>query len=125
MRRAKVRVRARARFRARARATPRWPALRSPQAIIDLHTRDGLAVGTSAGINVAGAMQVARQIGPGHTVATVLCDRADRYASKLFDADFLRSKALRVPPWLEHGSAPKARALFSALRDAALATPAG
>ena len=88
-------------------------------AIVMLHGADGLAVGTSAGINVAGAMRVARELGPGHTIATVLCDRADRYASKLYDAGFLRGRGLRVPPWLERDGA-SAR-LFAGLRDAALA----
>ena len=66
-----------------------------------LQSEDGLAVGGSAGINVAGAMRVAQALGPGHTVATVLCDRAERYAGKLYNTDFLRAKGLPPPPWLD------------------------
>ena len=66
-----------------------------------LQSEEGLAVGGSAGINVAGAMRVAQVLGPGHTVATVLCDRAERYAGKLYNTDFLHAKGLPAPPWLE------------------------
>lgn len=66
-----------------------------------LQSDEGLAVGGSAGINVAGAMRVAKALGPGHTVATVLCDRAERYAGKLYNPDFLHAKGLPAPPWLE------------------------
>lgn len=69
-------------------------------AIIQLQSEEGLAVGTSAGINVAGAIQVAREFGPGKTIVTVLCDKADRYATKLYNSDFLRAQGLRVPPWV-------------------------
>jgi cysteine synthase A len=58
-------------------------------------------MGTSTGVNVAGAIRLARQLGPGHTIVTVLCDGGQRYASRLFNPDFLRSKNLSVPPWLE------------------------
>lgn len=61
---------------------------------------EGLALGLSSGTNVAGAMAVARQLGPGHTVVTILCDLATRYASKMFNAHFLRSKGLPEPTWL-------------------------
>jgi cysteine synthase A len=57
-------------------------------------------LGGSSGINVAGAMKVARELGPGHTVVTVLCDFGTRYQSKLFNSDFLREKGLPVPDWL-------------------------
>ena len=53
------------------------------------------------GINVAGAIRLARHLGPGHTIVTVLCDFGTRYQSKLFDPAFLRSKKLPVPPWLD------------------------
>jgi cysteine synthase A len=66
----------------------------------DLLEHEGLCMGGSTGINVAGAMRLARQMGPGHTVVTVLCDFGTRYASKLFNPDFLRSKNLPVPHWL-------------------------
>ena len=57
-------------------------------------------MGGSTGINVAGAMKVARQLGRGHTIVTVLCDYGTRYQSKLFNPDFLRSKGLPVPGWM-------------------------
>jgi cysteine synthase A len=68
--------------------------------IFDLLAEEGLVVGGSTGINVAGAITVARQLGPGHTVVTVLCDYGTRYQSKLFNPAFLRSKGLPVPAWL-------------------------
>ena len=67
----------------------------------DLLEREGLCMGGSTGVNVAGAMRLARDLGPGHTVVTILCDYGTRYASKLFNADFLRSKGLPVPGFLE------------------------
>jgi len=69
--------------------------------IFDLLATEGLCLGGSSGINVAGAIQLARQLGPGHTIVTVLCDFGQRYQSKLFNPDFLRSKDLPVPAWLE------------------------
>jgi cysteine synthase A len=69
--------------------------------IFDLLSEEGLVVGGSTGINIAGAIKVARQLGPGHTVVTVLCDYGTRYHSKLFNPAFLRSKGLPVPAWLE------------------------
>jgi cysteine synthase A len=68
--------------------------------IFDLLEREGLCLGGSSGINVAGAIRLAGQLGPGHTVVTVLCDHGARYQSKLFNPEFLRSKNLPVP----HGS---------------------
>ena len=59
-------------------------------------------MGPSTGINVAGAVRLARDLGPGRIIVTVLCDYGTRYQSKLFNADFLRSKELPVPAWLEH-----------------------
>jgi len=69
--------------------------------VFDLLEHEGLLMGTSTGINVAGAMRLAQQMGPGHTIVTVLCDGGQRYASRLFNAEFLRSKNLPVPRWLE------------------------
>ena len=69
--------------------------------VFDLLKEEGLCLGGSSGINVAGAIRLAREIGPGATVATVLCDGGARYQSKLFDPAFLRSKNLPVPEWLE------------------------
>ncbi len=68
--------------------------------IFDLLQHEALVVGGSTGINVAGAIQVARRLGPGHTVVTVLCDYGTRYQSKLFNPEFLRAKNLPVPPWM-------------------------
>jgi len=68
--------------------------------IFDLLIHEGLSVGTSAGINVAAAIRVAKDLGPGHTVVTILCDGGARYQSKLFNPVFLRGKALPVPAWL-------------------------
>lgn len=67
----------------------------------DLIGREGLYLGPSSGINVAGAIRLARRMGPGHTIVTVLCDSAARYERKLFNPGFLAEKGLPVPPWLE------------------------
>ena len=76
--------------------------------VFDLAEHEGLLLGGSSGINIAGAMRLARELGPGHTIATILCDSGVRYASKLFNAEFLRFKGLPVPKWLERGaSAPE------------------
>ncbi len=69
--------------------------------LYDLLQRDGLCLGGSSGINVAGAIRLAKQMGPGHTIVTVLCDTGSRYQSKLFNPAFLRQKGLPVPPWLD------------------------
>jgi cysteine synthase len=70
--------------------------------VFDLLEHEGLCVGPSTGINVAGAVRLAKELGPGRTIVTMLCDYGTRYQSKLFNADFLRSKDLPVPVWLEH-----------------------
>ena len=69
--------------------------------IFDLLQNEGLCLGTSSGINVAGAMRMARELGPGHNVATILCDYGTRYQSRLFNVEFLKSKGLPFPSWLE------------------------
>ncbi len=69
--------------------------------IFDLVVQEGLLLGGSSGVNIAGAMRLARELGPGHTIVTLLCDSGARYASKLFNPAFLRSKSLPVPDWLE------------------------
>jgi cysteine synthase A len=69
--------------------------------VYDLLEHEGLCMGASTGVNVAGAMQMARDLGPGHTVVTILCDYGTRYQSKIFNPAFLRSKGLPVPGWLE------------------------
>ena len=68
--------------------------------IFDLLTQEGLCMGGSTGINVAGAIRMAKDMGPGHTIVTVLCDYGNRYQSKLFNPNFLRDKGLPVPSWL-------------------------
>ena len=68
--------------------------------IFDLLEHEGLCMGGSTGINIAGAIRMARDMGPGHTIVTVLCDYGNRYQSKLFNPEFLRGKNLPVPPWL-------------------------
>jgi cysteine synthase A len=75
--------------------------------IFDLLLHEGLCLGGSSGINVAGAIRLAKDLGPGHTVVTVLCDSGTRYQSKLFNPDFLRAKKLPVPEWLESKSTIK------------------
>ena len=70
----------------------------------DLLEHEGLCMGGSTGVNVAGAIRLAKQMGPGHTIVTVLCDNGNRYQSKLFNPDFMRSKNLPVPEWLEKRS---------------------
>ena len=69
--------------------------------VFDLLEHEGLLMGTSTGVNVAGAIRLARRMGRGHTIVTLLCDGGQRYASRLFNPEFLRSKNLPVPPWLE------------------------
>jgi cysteine synthase A len=69
--------------------------------IFDLVVEEGLLLGGSSGVNIAGAIRLARELGPGHTIVTILADSGVRYASKLFNPDFLRSKNLPVPAWLE------------------------
>jgi cysteine synthase A len=71
--------------------------------VFDLLEHEGLCVGGSSGINVAGAMRMAREMGPGHTIVTVLCDYGTRYQSKLFNPEFLAEKNLPVPNWLTRG----------------------
>jgi cysteine synthase A len=68
--------------------------------IFDLVKKEGLILGGSSGINVAGAIRLARDLGPGHTVVTILADSGTRYQSKLFNRDFLQGKGLPVPDWL-------------------------
>ncbi|MDX2482247.1 MAG: cysteine synthase A [Pseudodonghicola sp.] len=68
--------------------------------IFDLLHDEGLVLGGSSGINVAGAVRMAKEMGPGHTIVTVLCDYGSRYQSKLFNPDFLKEKNLPVPDWM-------------------------
>ena len=66
----------------------------------DLLEHEGLCMGGSTGVNVVGAIRLAKLMGPGKTIVTVLCDYGSRYASKLFNPEFLASKELPVPKWL-------------------------
>jgi cysteine synthase len=75
--------------------------------IFDLLEHEGLCLGGSSGINIAGAVRLAKELGPGHTIVTVLCDYGTRYQSKLFNPQFLREKNLPVPAWLERKSTIK------------------
>ncbi|MBP6818567.1 MAG: cysteine synthase A [Ferrovibrio sp.] len=68
--------------------------------VFDLLQHEGLVLGSSSGINVAAAIRLAKKLGPGHTIVTILCDGGARYASKLFNPDFLKSKNLPIPPWM-------------------------
>ena len=77
------------------------PDAEAVQIVFDLLEHEGLCLGGSTGVNVAGAIRLAKELGPGHTIVTVLCDYGTRYQSKLFNPEFLRSKELPVPTWLE------------------------
>ena len=69
--------------------------------VFDLAEHEGLLLGGSSGINVAGAIRLAQKLGPGHTIVTILCDGGARYASKLYNPTFLHSKNLPIPHWME------------------------
>ncbi len=69
--------------------------------VFDLVREEGLVLGSSSGVNIAGAIRLARELGPGHTIVTILCDYGTRYASRLFNPAFLREKNLPFPDWLE------------------------
>ncbi len=68
--------------------------------VFDLLEHEGLCMGGSTGINIAGAIRLARELGPGHTIVTILCDHGSRYQSKLYNPEFLASKDLPIPAWL-------------------------
>ncbi|MBK5932850.1 cysteine synthase A [Rhodovulum imhoffii] len=78
----------------------RVPDAEALPVLFDLLEHEGLCLGASSGLNVAGAMRMAREMGPGHTIVTVLCDYGTRYQSKLFNPAFLHEKGLPVPHWL-------------------------
>lgn len=71
------------------------------QTLFDLVLEEGMCLGGSAGVNIAGAVAMAKEMGPGHTIVTMLCDYGNRYQSKLYNPEFLRSKDLPVPSWME------------------------
>lgn len=81
--------------------------------VFDLVQEEGLCLGGSSGINIAGAIKLARELGPGHTIVTILCDHGTRYQSKLFNPEFLRVKNLPVPSWMER--APEIDVPFQAV----------
>ena len=68
--------------------------------LYDLIKNEGLSLGTSCGINIAGAIRLGKEIGPGKTIVTILCDRSDKYNSKMFNKTFLKEKNLPFPSWL-------------------------
>ena len=72
--------------------------------VFNLVIEEGLILGGSSGINIAGAIRLARKLGPGHTIVTILCDYGNRYQSKMFNPAFLKARDLPVPPWLETGA---------------------
>jgi cysteine synthase len=76
------------------------PDAESLQVAFDLLSQEGLALGSSSGVNVAGAIRMAKDLGPGHTIVTILCDGAAKYQSKMFNRAFLEEKGLPVPSWL-------------------------
>ena len=68
--------------------------------LYDLIKNEGLSLGTSCGVNIAGAIRLAKEIGPGKTIVTILCDKSDKYSSKMFNKEFLNSKNLPIPDWI-------------------------
>ena len=82
--------------------------------VFDLLRDEGLCMGGSTGINIAGAIRLARDMGPGHTIVTILCDYGSRYQSKLYNPAFLKEKGLPVPDWLDRGP----RAIPTVFEDA-------
>ena len=76
--------------------------------LFDLVSQEGLSLGGSAGVNIAGAVRLARDLGPGNTIVTLLCDSGARYAGRLFNADYLRARGLPVPPWTREAPAASA-----------------
>ena len=70
------------------------------EAIFDLGLHEGMVMGGSTGINIVGATRLARDLGPGHTIVTILCDQGSRYQSKIFNPRFLAERGLPRPPWL-------------------------
>ena len=78
----------------------RIPDAESLNAAFNLLQEEGLCVGGSSGVNIAGAIRLGRAMGPGHVIVTLLCDYGTRYQSKMFNPDFLKEKSLPVPNWL-------------------------
>lgn len=85
--------------------------------IFDLVHQEGMCLGGSSGINIAGAKRLARELGPGHTIVTILCDYASRYLSKLFNPAFLREKGLPAPEWLDPANFPELPNVFEEVEE--------
>ena len=68
--------------------------------LYNLIEKEGLSLGTSCGINIAGAIRLGKELGPGKTIVTILCDRSDKYSTKMFNKKFLQEKGLPFPNWL-------------------------
>ena len=81
----------------------RIPDAEAVNIVFDLIAEEGLCLGASSGVNVAGAIRLAKDLGPGHTIVTMLCDPGTRYQSRLFNPVFLKSKSLPIPAWLAAG----------------------
>jgi cysteine synthase A len=81
------------------------PDLEALPLVFDMLEHEGICLGASSGVNIAGAIRMAREMGPGHTIVTILCDYGTRYQSKLFNPEFLREKGLPVPHWLDRAAA--------------------
>lgn len=77
------------------------PDTESLQIAFDLIQQEGLVLGSSSGVNVAGAIRLAKDLGPGHTIVTMLCDGAERYMSKMFNLPFLKERGLPIPTWMD------------------------
>ena len=82
------------------------PDAEALEVVFDLAEHEGLVLGASSGINVAGAIRLAREMGPGHTLVTILCDYGNRYQSKIFNPAFLRERGLPVPAWMARADLP-------------------
>ncbi|GJM00194.1 MAG: cysteine synthase A [Methyloligella sp.] len=80
--------------------------------VYDLIQEEGLCLGGSSGINIAGAIKLAQEMGPGHTIVTILCDYGNRYASKIFNPEFLKQKNLPVPSWMSGQSGSEIPSVF-------------
>ena len=80
--------------------------------LFSLLENEGLCLGGSSGINVAGAIKMAKELGPGHKIVTILCDPGARYQSKLYNIEFLREKGLPVPGWLMQDVAKPMKPMF-------------
>ena len=83
----------------------RIPDAEALPVVFDLLAEEGLCLGGSSGVNIAGAVRMARELGPGHTIVTILCDYGTRYQSKLYNPKFLHEKGLPVPEWLDRADA--------------------